>query len=128
MPTARPSAAALAAAQAQGQAQATSAAANGAPSAAPQQISGNGGWTLPPAGALVRAGSPNGTRAPTGMDRLLAAGARAVDAAVAAAPPRGPAPDISIWSAWRVSKRRSRTVESTTRYGSLTGIGRQKSE
>jgi len=63
-PLARPSAAALAAAQAQGQAQATSAAANGAPSAAPQQISGNGGWTLPPAGAL--AGPGGGLIAPAG--------------------------------------------------------------
>ena len=63
-PLARPTAAQLAAAQAQGQAQATSAFANGAPSAAPQQISGSGGWTLPPAGAAV--GPGGGLIAPAG--------------------------------------------------------------
>ena len=64
------------------------------------------GGAMPPAGALVRAGSPNGTRAPTGMDRLLAAGARAVDAAVAAAnhsrPPasNGGSPGHSRGESW----------------------------
>lgn len=43
---------------------ATSAAANGAPSAAPQQISGSGGWELPPAGAV--AGPDGGLIAPDG--------------------------------------------------------------
>jgi len=43
---------------------ATSAAANGAPNAAPQQISGSGGWELPPAGAL--AGPDGGLVAPAG--------------------------------------------------------------
>ena len=43
-----------------------------------------GGDRMPPGALLLRAGSPTG-RAPTNMDRLLAVGARAVDAAVAAA-------------------------------------------
>ena len=62
------------------------------------------GERMPPGALLLRASSPNG-RAPSNMDRLLAAGARAVDAAVAAAnagrnDSHGPSPGHSRGESW----------------------------
>jgi hypothetical protein len=63
-----------------------------------------GGDRMPPGALLLRSGSPTG-RAPTNMDRLLAVGARAVDAAVAAAnagrnDSHGPSPGHSRGESW----------------------------